>query len=67
MAIIISNETARFTGENTYSVSLNGAEPLATFTHVREDGMAACLRAAAEAVEARLGKKPSGHSIEGER
>lgn len=41
---------------HSYVVKINNQPPLAHFTHVRLDGAAACLRAAAEAIE-RAGKK----------
>ena len=34
-----------------YVVRINQRPPLATFQHVRADGAAACLRAAADAIE----------------
>ena len=35
-----------------YTVQINGGPPLATFQHVRDRGAAACLRAAADAIDA---------------
>lgn len=35
-----------------YAVQINNAPPLATFQHRRIDGAAACLRAAADAIDA---------------
>ena len=35
-----------------YAVSINLGKPLAKFSHIRGDGLAACLRAAADAIDA---------------
>jgi len=40
-----------------YVVRLNRNPPLATFQHVRNKGAAACLRAAADAIEAEEKRK----------
>lgn len=37
-------------GERNYEVGINQT-PFATFTHRREDGLATCLRKAADAIE----------------
>jgi hypothetical protein len=56
MSIIISNITDVPTsvGPNKYEVCIN-RKLITTFTHNRQDGLATCLRKAADAVEA---KKP---------
>jgi len=52
MSVVISNTSTHddLEGENFYEVRIAG-RLIATFTHVRRDGMAECLRRAAEAVE----------------
>lgn len=42
-----------------YAVRINGEPPLAYFQHVRADGAAACLRAAADAIDAARDKNQS--------
>jgi len=39
-----------------YIVRINNEPPLARFQHVRNKGAAACLRAAADAIDAQEGK-----------
>ena len=51
MAVVIVNETGG-DGVCRYRVQINSAAPLAHFEHNRPDGLAICLRKAAEAVEA---------------
>lgn len=53
MSIIIQNisdDETPLLGENTYRLMINH-KIIATFTHIRADGLAECLRAAAEAAE----------------
>lgn len=56
MALWIQNitpETDRPDDEpHDYAVRINGEPPLAYFTHIRAEGAAACLRAAADAIDA---------------
>lgn len=40
-----------------YAVRVNNGRPLALFQHVRTDGAAACLRAAADAIDTALTSK----------
>ena len=40
-----------------YAVRINNEPPLATFQHVRANGAAACLRAAADAIDAQEQEK----------
>lgn len=41
-----------------YAVRINNNPPLAMFEHVRSEGAAACLRAAADAIDAAKGFRP---------
>lgn len=52
MSVIITNvsEHDDVFGRNDYVVSIN-RKPVATFKHERRNGLAECLRAAADAVE----------------
>lgn len=52
MSIIIQNvdENFRLTGVHKYVLRINN-KVIAHFTHKREDGLAACLRRAADAAE----------------
>lgn len=52
MSVIITNITKhnKPTGEHSYVLKINATE-IARFTHVRENGLAECLRKAADAVE----------------
>lgn len=52
MSVIVTNVSAHddLTGPNDYVVRINNGHVLARFTHVRADGLAACLMRAAEAV-----------------
>lgn len=54
MSIVITNTGVldETTGKHAYTVRINQHEPLARFNHRREDGLAACLVAAAAAVSA---------------
>lgn len=56
MALWIQNLTPErpFGQDHEYKVQINDQKPLAFFKHCRQDGPAACLRAAADAVEAAL-------------
>lgn len=53
MSVIITNvsEHDDLEGENDYVLRINHRD-IARFKHVRSDGLAACLRRAAEAAEA---------------
>ena len=52
MSIIIQNMSTNNspTGEHSYELRIN-REVIAGFTHMREEGLAACLRRAADAAE----------------
>jgi hypothetical protein len=54
MSVVITNVSTHddLTGPNDYIVRINSQPVIARFTHVRSEGLAACLRRAAEAVEA---------------
>jgi hypothetical protein len=53
MAVIIQNVSeGPMTGLQQYIVRINSDPVVATFEHIREDGLAECLRKAADAVEA---------------
>lgn len=54
MSVVISNvsEHDDLEGVNTYIVHLSGKPVIARFEHVRSEGLAVCLRKAADAVEA---------------
>lgn len=54
MSVIITNvsEHDDLEGVNTYVIHLSGKPIIARFDHVRSEGLAACLRRAADAVEA---------------
>ena len=56
MALWIQNLTPERPSaqDHGYKVQINDQEPLAFFAHCRLDGPVACLRAAADAVEAAL-------------
>jgi len=60
MSVIISNvsEHDDLDGVNTYIIHLSDKPVIATFDHVRSEGLAECLRKAADAVEAALDPKP---------
>ncbi len=47
----ISPPGASETGENIYEVGINNHPAIATFTHVRANGLHKCLLAAAKAVK----------------
>lgn len=53
MSVVISNVSAHddLVGLNTYIFHLAGKPVIARFEHVRSDGLAACLRRAADAVD----------------
>lgn len=61
MAVIIQNVTADLSTpdneEHEYVIRINHQRPIATFKHKRSDGLAACLRRAANAVTKAEGKK----------
>ena len=52
MSVVISNTSTHddLEGENSYEVRIGG-RLIAGFSHVRRDGLADCLRRAAEAVD----------------
>lgn len=54
MSILITNVSTHddLTGSNQYTVRINNQPVIARFDHVRSEGLAMCLRRAAEAVEA---------------
>ena len=54
MSVIITNVTGIHIGGGiaAYIVRINNDPPIASFTHRRADGLAECLRRAAEAVDA---------------
>lgn len=56
MSVVITNVSKHndLTGVNQYVVRINAGPVLARFEHVREEGLAECLRRAAEAVRAAM-------------
>lgn len=54
MSIVITNVSDHddMEGVNSYVVRVNAGPVLARFEHVRKEGLAVCLRRAAEAVDA---------------
>lgn len=61
MSVIITNVSSNFgtDGEQDYIVRINDQPPIAAFRHVRANGLAECLRAAADAVEAKSKPQPT--------
>lgn len=61
MSVTINNVSERPSeaGINYYEVTI-GPQVIATFAHIRADGLAACLRHAADAVERRERAKAAG-------
>lgn len=58
MAIIIRNvSSGPLTGIQQYTVRINSGPIIAAFEHVRDDGLAECLRKAARAVDTANGEK----------
>lgn len=60
MSIIIDNvsEHDELDGVNSYTVRVGRDRPvIAAFNHVRSEGLATCLRRAADAVDRALGKE----------
>ena len=53
MSVVITNVSEHFDveGLNQYIVRINNKPIIAEFEHVRSDGLAVCLRKAADAVE----------------
>lgn len=53
MSVIITNVSTHndLEGENDYVVRINNQPIITRFKHVRKDGLAECLRRAAEAVD----------------
>lgn len=54
MSVVITNVSRHgdMTGLNQYVVRLNNDPVIASFDHVRSEGLAVCLRKAADAVDA---------------
>lgn len=58
MSVVITNISQHndLRGLNQYEVRINRDPVIANFDHVRSEGLAACLRKAADAVDAAEGK-----------
>lgn len=66
MSVIITNVSTHDDeqGTNQYVVRINHNPIIARFDHVRSEGLAMCLRRAADAVDAALGKKDHSKPVD---